>query len=475
MAAPAPIVSPYQQRQQSEASTALIRRLQQKCYGFDVTNAEYRRLHKATKLRLERLDGLCVQVVTKINMIHNIQISILNLFHVIATEIKGLFDIGDQLYTLIPDESGKPLFKDYICDFFEATRVFAGKSELGFKDSAKRGYSSIIEWKKVSNHKECIVKLFETTPVSLPDDQYELVRSATINITHYKNAGLWCERVLESVRNRYQQLRNSPSLMVLEFLYNPNNRNTLEGCIKTRRDTFPFHTVRKIETVSEEEQQQMVQAMAEDERQQNILAKEKSRQKVAEEIVNLKKQIQDKDKMLEEKDQSLDEMDQLSEYKDELLKQMEQLLEAKDQVLEEKDQVLEEKDRLLVETNQIITDLNIRCENWAKLYFKLLAESQRTNLENNYEDENEQSSLEQDEHDLTPLSPYPDSDDATDNYTDDGDDEIATDEENEFDSDEESESDEDEENEFDQDDHNVGSVPQSPWFNDSINRGTVRQ
>ncbi len=322
MAASASNFSPQQQTQQFEVSTTLLSRLKEKCYRFDVMNEEHIQLHDNIKIRLEKLEILYAAMVKKFQTIHNTQKDLLSMYLSFGTEIKRLFDISEKLHALIPDDDEKPNKMDYICDFFEATRVFAGKRELGFKDSAKRGYSSIIEWSKLSKYHPCIVKLCETTPVLLANDQYVLENSAVINITNYKNAGLWCEKIFKYVIRRYQHLSNSIPLTVLEFVYNPTNRNLLQDCIKISNGKFPFHTVTKIN--------------------QNA--------------VNLTKKAatHTSSKIRRDPSHPLSE----SEEKSETVKHLEYVMEEKNEIILQQQMIIQEKDDIIIQQNQIVQKKN---------------------------------------------------------------------------------------------------------------------
>ena len=185
---------------------------------------------------------------------------------------------------------------------------------------AKRSYRTIHDWTNLSAYKDCIMYCFENTPVPLADDQYMVISHAVINLTTYKNAGCWMERATKSVIMRNDAVHQP--LDALEWLYEPHNRLTLENCIRKQKDNFPFHQVQRIETVSDEREQELYQDLVDDEKQERILAKHKWRQRHAKRMADLEQKVEEQAATIQEQAKLLEQKDKILEEKEEALHQL---------------------------------------------------------------------------------------------------------------------------------------------------------
>lgn len=128
MAVQAPTTE-YERAQQREASKILSKRLEENCQGFDLRDRDCFKLYLEIKERLRRIDNLVEQASNCTKKLENIQRSLLNLFHFFAVEVKQLYDICERAHALIPDTE-RPLKKDYMVQFFEATKVCLSTSYI---------------------------------------------------------------------------------------------------------------------------------------------------------------------------------------------------------------------------------------------------------------------------------------------------------------------------------------------------------
>ena len=115
-------ITKYQRAQQQEAKKCLSRRLEENCPGFDVSNEHYLKLYQEIQKRLKNVDILCQRVTRRMDLIQKLQKQLLELFHFIAVELKELYRICERAHALLP-EINRPSKKEYLVQFFEATRV----------------------------------------------------------------------------------------------------------------------------------------------------------------------------------------------------------------------------------------------------------------------------------------------------------------------------------------------------------------
>ena len=194
---------------------------------------------------------------------------------------------------------------------------------MGFPDTAKRSYRTIHDWTKLSEYKECIVYCFENTPTALPDDRYIFVSHPVVNVTSYKNAGIWLERMTKRLLLRFSEV--TEPLEALQFLYRSRSdtRIILENCIRSQsgkgKDYFPFHKLERIKTLSDERHSNIVENLMEDEKEERILAKEKLRHRQAKSIVDLEQKVQEQAAIIKQQEEALHQ-------KDELLKEREKAI-----------------------------------------------------------------------------------------------------------------------------------------------------
>ena len=302
MAAPASKKSTkyYEREQQRQQSGDLLTRLQRLCRGMDYHNESHYQVYKRTRVIVTEANNISDQIKESNQRVEREQSLRLNLYGAFATKLHQLYEECQILFEDIPEDGAKPKWMEFLCYFFEATKVFAGKPHMGFKDHPRRGYDTIHQWNMVADHAANIRKFYEEgTPQPLADDEYKLSDKQLVGGHNYRQAGIWCEKVLCSVVTRFESVHNQ--LEAVEFLYEMENRHELETYIKKRGGKFPFHSVTKIETTDDERTREISQNLMDDEKQALSLAKKKVRQRQAKAMADLEKQNEE----LTEKNQAL--------------------------------------------------------------------------------------------------------------------------------------------------------------------------
>ncbi len=364
MAVSVPGSSLYTDAQQQETSTHLMRRIEKKCTGFDCNQKQYFELYQQIEERLSKIDDVCEQAEQKQEVVTQVQTRLLSLYHAVAVEIRALKDICDDAYELIPNNQEVPDRKDYMMDFFEATEVFAGKSGLGFQDYPRRTARTISYWSQLSQYHDCILMLFNKTPDATVKDQYELARYPVVTLTSYKEAGIWCIQTLQSVIRLNESVQEP--LAALEFLYEVENRRTLDGYI-SKRTMFPFHKVTKIIILSGQCKEEIVPQLRNEEREEKALAYEKEREPHTKTIESLEQKVE---QMTEQK-QAMDweyqlQLDIKNEVHHEELAIHQEMYEQRIWQLEKENrhliESLQEKEQIINDRQDALQNLNCKLQ-----------------------------------------------------------------------------------------------------------------